>query len=300
MAKVIRLTEALREEARRDFERFLTTGKCQNGEFKFSKRFNGADGKKAKIILEPKAWEKIFLLLHHFNTEVSWRGLCRRGEGPGTYVVSDVLVFPQKVGDSTANTNDVEDAKWICSQPPEIKRQLRFHGHSHVNMGAFSSGTDTSYQQEILSQLLEDDFYVFMIWNKRLDFWSTIFDMRDNVQYEDADITCVLRGSDWDPKSFLEDADKLCVKTTSTYAAQTHVTPSCPGYSYHGATAKAAATPSSPVVVSKKSGKKKKGGQIPLPPAQDVEEDDGFDDETAAWYADLRASHMYNYTGLDD
>lgn len=298
MAKVIKLTEALREEARRDFEQYLSVGKCQNGEFSFKHRFAGTDGKRAKILFTPKAWQKMFLLLDHYDTEVSWRGVCLRGEEPGTYVVSDILVFPQKVTGSTATTDEQADTAWICSLPTELKRTVRFHGHSHVNMGAFSSGTDTGYQQEILGQLLADDYYVFMIWNKKHDFWATVFDMRDNVQYEDADISVILQGTDWDPKSFLEEADKLVVKTTYTQSSYSSGTGSR-GY-YAGSPA--------PVVVSKKNGKSKKS-KIPVPAkieSPDEEEDDDPDDPFAPaeynaedpWMEDLRASFAGNYIDL--
>lgn len=310
MAKVIKLTEALREEARRDFERYLSVGKCQNGEFSFKHRFAGTDGKRAKILFTPKAWQKMFLLLDHYDTEVSWRGICLRGEEPGTYVVSDILVFPQKVTGSTATTDEQADTAWICSLPSEVKRTVRFHGHSHVNMGAFSSPTDTGYQQEILGQLLADDYYVFMIWNKKHDFWATVFDMRDNIQYEDKDISVILQGTDWDPKSFLEEADKLVVKSVSTY------TSGYSGSSYghkagsNGCYASCESSPGSPVVVSKKNGKSKKS-KIPVPtrvesPAEEEgdDPDDPFvpveHDAEDPWMEDLRASFANNYPDLYD
>jgi len=288
MAKVIKFTEELRKAVLEDFIKALDKGKCQNGEFSYTRRIPGADGRKAKILLEPKAWEKMYMLIDHFSTEVSWHGICRRGDEPDTYLVSDILVFPQRVTDATADTDQEKYAAWLLSLPREVKRQIRFHGHSHVTMPAFASGTDLGYQREILGDLSDEDFYVFMIWNKKLEFWATVFDMKTNVQFEDADISCILQGSDWDPRGFLEETDRLV--TTAPAASKWTGSSYDPAVSYYngGATA-----------VSKTGGKKKKkGSKIPIPVSGSADdEDDEFDDDLP-----LRSGcgvFQYYDTGID-
>ena len=41
-----------------------------------------------------------------------------------------------------------------------------YAGHSHVNMGTSPSSVDLNHQEEILRMLGDNDFYIFMIWNK--------------------------------------------------------------------------------------------------------------------------------------
>ena len=75
---------------------------------------------------------------------------------------------------------------WLMSQPDEVFNKLRFHGHSHVNMGVSPSGVDTKYQDDILKNL--NDFYIFGIFNKREDNYLIIYDITNNIVYEDKDI----------------------------------------------------------------------------------------------------------------
>ena len=48
------------------------------------------------------------------------------------------------------------------------------HGHSHVNMGTSPSATDTKLQEDHLAQLQDNDFYIFLIVNKKREIWCTI------------------------------------------------------------------------------------------------------------------------------
>lgn len=291
MAKVIKFTEELRKAVLEDFIRALDNGKCQNGEFSYTRRIPGADGRKAKIILTPKAWEKMYMLIDRFSTEVSWHGICRRGDEPDTYLVSDILIFPQRVSGSTADTDADKYAAWLLSLPREIKRQVRFHGHSHVNMPTFASGTDLGYQREILGDLSDEDFYVFMIWNKKLEFWATVFDMKTNVQFEDADVSVILQGTDWDPAGFLKEAESL-VTTASAVGKWAGSSCTTAPASYSGGAA----------AVSK-TGKKKKGHKIPLPSGSSEDADD-LEDEDRADDASLRSGggvfrYYYPYGDFD-
>ena len=94
---------------------------------------------------------------------------------------------------------------------------MRMQGHSHVNMSVSPSGVDSGHREKILDQLDADMFYIFMIWNKRLDTHTLIYDMANNVLYEDGDITVKIAGDD-SLDAFMADAgEKVQKKKPAVY-----------------------------------------------------------------------------------
>ena len=292
MAKIIKLTPELQQEALREFEKYLGECKCQDGGVKFSTTFSSTAGRRATIVMTPTAWEKTLLLLDSFESEVSWHGICVRGDDPDTYVITDILIFPQHVTGASADTDPETYQNWLLNHEIGVRRTIRMHGHSHVNMSTGPSGRDLGYQGEILSQLRSDDYYVFMIWNKKLQFYATIFDMRENIQFEDADISLRLVGTEFDPSAFLKLANTMVEKRVPSY-----VTPTYRGSSYSSDSFKSLADKRAeeekkkmqPVV------KTVKGKAVPIPPANDVGLDDDDDDELFSMIEDAE-----NYIGIDD
>jgi len=55
-------------------------------------------------------------------------------------------------------------------------------------MGVSPSGVDNSHRQSILDQLEHPMFYVFMIWNKSMATHTVIYDMAQNILYENNDV----------------------------------------------------------------------------------------------------------------
>ena len=84
---------------------------------------------------------------------------------------------------------------------------MRMQGHSHVSMPTSPSSVDTNHQQQILAQLKGDDYYVFMIYNKRLDHTIKIYDYANNVMYEDKDVVVSIADDDFDSASFIAESD---------------------------------------------------------------------------------------------
>jgi len=84
-------------------------------------------------------------------------------------------------------------------------------GHSHVNMGVSPSGVDERHRQQILDQLDEDMFYIFMIWNKALKTHTLIYDMAYNILYEDKNVSVKIIG-DESLDEFLADAEEKVQK----------------------------------------------------------------------------------------
>ena len=140
---------------------------------------------KAHITLTEQAWEKIKQLVDQCDKEVGWHGTVER-TSKNEFTITDILVFPQTVTAATVTSDETKYTMWLMSQPDEVFNKLRFHGHSHVNMGVSPSAVDTKYQDDILKNL--NDFYIFGIFNKREDNYLIIYDVTNNIVYEDKDI----------------------------------------------------------------------------------------------------------------
>ena len=226
MAKIIRLTQECKEKLHQEFEEYLEQNTLEDGKFSFSRVFESAD-EKATIIMEPLAYIKMVSLLDHFNKEVAWHGEAYRGED-NTYIIKDIMVYPQTVTGSTVDMNPDEYADWIIDNIADERfNNIRMQSHSHVNMGTTPSSVDLQHQSDILSQLGDDDFYIFMIWNKSLKCTNKIYDMQKNIMFEDKDITIELG-----MKEFIEEADKLVVEQKYQYTPVVHTTYNKPTTSY--------------------------------------------------------------------
>ena len=154
-----------------------------------------------------------------FDKEVAWHGVARRGDDPekDEYIISDILVYPQKVTAAHVDMDPIEYAKWIMEHDEDERfSNIRMQGHSHVRMGTTPSGTDIQHQDDIVNMLKDDDFYIFMIWNKYMVSTNKIFDLQKNILFEDSDITWGFTGDDETIADFLSDAKKMVVDSVGT------------------------------------------------------------------------------------
>lgn len=206
----------------------LSRQKLVNGAINFSA--NPAEIKnvpKAKIVFEKAAYSKAMALVEKCSKEVAWHCLILK-ERVGkfvTYRITDVIVFPQTVTGATVVSDAEEYTKWVMGLDDEVFNNMRGHMHSHVNMGTSPSGVDTQYQEEVTENL--DDFYVFMIWNKKGSHWEKIVDIADNIIYECGDIELYLPIDDYSEwaenkiKEYVKDSKPKSKETESktyTYA----------------------------------------------------------------------------------
>lgn len=145
--------------------------------------------KKAIVCFSEDAWRKINALVDEFDTEVAWHGTVRRTDDEiSSFLVDDIVVYPQEVTGATVNTDQEKYEKWLMGLGAEMIRSLRFHGHSHVNMGTSPSSVDTEHQKNVIEELGDDDFYIFMICNKKRDIWVRVYDTRYNTVYGPNDV----------------------------------------------------------------------------------------------------------------
>lgn len=217
MSKPIYLTKEYIDNMVEEFRKNVADAKMSDGEIKFTKKFNytGDDDTKAHVVFRPNAYVKMLVLLKHFDSEVAWHGTVER-RGKDTFIITDIVVYPQTVTGSTVNTDQEEYQKWLMALDDDYFNSMRMQGHSHVNMGTSPSGVDTNHQQQILSQLKDTDYYIFMVYNKRAEHTIKIYDYPNNVMYEDKDIVVSVADDGFDAEEFLVASDKVVTRTTYT------------------------------------------------------------------------------------
>lgn len=175
------------------------------------------DERRAVLKMTGKAWAKMLILIHSFDSEVAWHGTVQRNDDhPASFTITDILLYPQEVTGSTVTTNQEDYQNWMLSLDEDQLMSMRFQGHSHVNMGVTPSPTDVDHQEGIVGMMKNEDFYIFGIFNKKGDKTLRIFDCKTNVYYETKDIDFSVICDDIG--ELREDMDAMVTKKTYTYA----------------------------------------------------------------------------------
>lgn len=219
MSRLIKMTPEYLDECRRDFEQALQLAKLSDGKLNFTKTFSSGD-RKARVFFTPMAWAKMVILINMFDKEVAWHGVAHRygeAEGEGTpngtvceYVITDILVYPQEVSSATVEMDTEKYALWLMDNIEDERfNSIRMQGHSHVRMGTTPSGVDLNHQEEILQMMGDNDFYIFMIWNKMFEKNIKVYDMKENTLFETSDVTVNLLDEFGGLDEFLADAKAM-------------------------------------------------------------------------------------------
>lgn len=141
---------------------------------------------KPVIIFSDLAYSKCQKLIQTCTGEVGWQGTVSRKDN--VFVIEDIFVYPQTVTAATVTTDELEYAQWLMQLPTKTVNKLRFQAHSHVNMPVTPSATDTTLYKKFIKTLNEDDFYIFMIMNKRKDINVWLYDLKTNLRYNTDEI----------------------------------------------------------------------------------------------------------------
>lgn len=223
MSKPIRLTKEIRSDMLRKISSVIFT------EWKTASDISAIQiklpdceeykNKKTTLWFSTLAYFKMYALIDSFDSEVAWHGIAERVDDG--YLVSDILVYPQEVTGATVNTDQKGYEQWLMGLDDDTFNRVRFQGHSHVNMGVSPSGVDTTHQSRIVEQLGEDDFYIFVIANKKHKFYARILEGRDNIEYETSDITVKIVDEAFDINAFVNEANKLVAKKSYTTSSVT-------------------------------------------------------------------------------
>lgn len=231
MAKLIKMTpeyiQSCRDDFQKEFERAISNLKTSDGKLQFSRTI-GQVNRKATVLFSAKAYLKMTTLIRDFGDEVAWHGIAYRSEDEtkDIYHIEDILVYPQVVTGATVNTDQEKYQTWLMAQSDDVFNNIRFQGHSHVNMGVSPSSVDTTHQEKIIEQLEDDMFYIFMIWNKRHDVFTKIYDMKKNIMFESTDVTVDVEIDGQLMSEFMRGAkaivEKRAYQSTTAYPSGTY------------------------------------------------------------------------------
>lgn len=215
MSKIIKLTQEYIESLKHEFDEAITRARMSDGKFSFEKSFDKVE-RRATLQFTEAAWVKMETLIFSTNKEIAWHGVTERGE-EDTYIVKDILVYPQKVASATVESDDDEYPLWYAklTEKPEVFENLRMQGHSHVDMGVSPSATDLSFYQKILGLVGDEDYYIFVIFNKKGDKMVKIYDFQKNILFETADVEVTVIDTGFGFMDFVKDLKEM-VKTVSS------------------------------------------------------------------------------------
>lgn len=227
MSRLIKMTPEYMDECRAEFEKALSLTKLADGKLNFTKVFSSGE-KKAIVYFTAAAWAKMVLLIKEFDKEVAWHGVAHRmgeveGETPldakaKEYVITDIVVYPQTVSASTVEMDTEKYAEWLMKNADDERfNHLFMQGHSHVNMAPNPSSVDLNHQEEILGMMGDNDFYIFMIWNKSFSSNLKVYDMAENTLYENGDVTVKLLDEDDSLDEFLKTAKSMVQNRVYNY-----------------------------------------------------------------------------------
>lgn len=194
--KQIKPTKKDIDKALKAFKEYVCKSKSNQGNINFSYNFNQAkSNRKPEVIFTEEAYAKITTLVDNYAKEIAWHGLITKDND--VYTVTDILVYPQICTSTTVEADEVAYVRWVMEQSDEVFNAVRLQGHSHVNMGVTPSATDLNYYNNVLQSLNEDDFYIFMIINKKKEINIWIYDFKDNIIFEKQDIKITLPFNNW-------------------------------------------------------------------------------------------------------
>lgn len=226
MSKFIQLNEAAISDAIAEFAKYLRGLKTLSGKVTYEKVLDKQD-RKATVTFNPVAYAKMQYLVSKFSTESGWHGIARRvAPDKSDFIVDDIMIYPQQVTGATVSTDQKEYEEWLANLPDDVFNNVRFHGHSHVDFACSPSSVDMEHRNGLLQQLGSNDFYIFMIMNKKNTYSIAVYDMACNTLFETQDVDVKVFEDTTGFSKLMDDAEKM-IKTKS-YSA---------GYSYGNYTA---------------------------------------------------------------
>lgn len=214
MSRKIKIDEDEIKMLMGNFESLLRTQTFRDGKVDYQFKFKDTD-ESATLFFTCEAWFKMQSLVKDFNGEVQWSGIVERVDD-FTWIITDIMVFPHEVTSTTVTSDQRKYEEWIDALDDNTFNHLRFHGHSHVNMGVFPSGLDLQVRQNVISQITPTDneaYYIFMILNKKDEWSAEIYDIKNNLLFGKADIEVkVLINDNLMLDAFLASAHELAVE----------------------------------------------------------------------------------------
>lgn len=235
--KQINLDEACKKELIAKFTEYVNKTRLTNDQINFTANLSPCaepeDTQKPTVFISTTAYLKMMLYVRDTDVEIAWHGTVERNQEQNWYLIKDVFLYPQIISAVTVNTDQEEYQNWLQNiEDDNVFNSIRFQGHSHVNMSTRPSGTDISMYNDFLQVLPRNDFYIFMILNKRGEFTLMIYDLAKNLIYENDDIDVKILSADSQDilTAIQNEKDKYCTRhitpanNTFSIASNTHHT----------------------------------------------------------------------------
>lgn len=166
------------------------------------------------VYITTEAFIKMRTLVDNTATEIGWYGIVKKYPGlQETYVIEDIIVYPQRVTGATCEQDDDKMFEFEMSLTDEQVNNKRFQGHSHVNMGVTPSGVDEAFYQDLLSQVT--DYFIITVTNKKNEYTTRFYDIANNILYSDVPIQ-VLLDNGTDMSSWYAEAEEQITKPVVT------------------------------------------------------------------------------------
>lgn len=170
------------------------------------------------VTIKNDAFIEMMYLVQSENREIAWHGLVNHIESVNTYVITEILMYPQIAKTSTVDADEDRYTQWIIDNQ-EVLNHMRMQGHSHVNMPVFPSGVDDKYYRDMIENQVED-YYIFLIVNKSWDIYVRFYDVKNNIVYDQLPISIHTRDDitsfkEWDKikkECIKEEPKKKCIK----------------------------------------------------------------------------------------
>ncbi len=166
--------------------------------------------KDIKIAITIDAYLKTMKIVQSCDKEIAWHGTVEKQEN--TYTITDVFTYPQHITGVTVDANEISYGPWLLSQGERLNT-IRMQGHSHVNMAVSPSSTDTLYYKELIEHV--NDYYIFLIVNKKNEIHLRFYDLQDNLLYTDIPLT-VKTNSNIDLDEWYKEQEKMLTHKTTT------------------------------------------------------------------------------------
>ena len=236
--KQINLDEACKKELIEKFTEYVNKTRLTNDQINFTANLSPCaeptDIEKPTVFISTTAYLKMMLYVRDTDVEIAWHGTVERNQEQNWYLIKDVFLYPQVISAVTVNTDQEEYQNWLQNiEDDNVFNSIRFQGHSHVNMSTRPSGTDIGMYNDFLQVLPRNDFYIFMILNKRGEFTFMVYDLAKNLIYENEDIDVKVFSADSQDilTAIQNEKDKYCTRhvtpTNNTFnvVSNTHHTP---------------------------------------------------------------------------
>lgn len=192
MKKII-LDEPCKQTLIKKFTDYINNTKFTDNHINFSTNFeeltNTEQLARPTVYIDAEAYLKMLLYIRDTDIEIAWHGTVERNQAKNYYIIKDVFLYPQTITSVTVNTDQTEYNDWLQNiEDDDVFNNIRFQGHSHVNMGTTPSGTDLNMYNNFLQVLPKNDYYIFMIMNKSGSVNCFIYDLAKNLIYESKNI----------------------------------------------------------------------------------------------------------------